>query len=380
MKRREFITLLGGIAACMAARGARAAAGDAGGRVPDQPGATMTEPNLADAFRRGLSEAGYVEGRNVAIEYRFAENQHDRLPALAADLVGRKVAVIAATGGGNSILAAKAATTTIPIVFTIGGDPVQEGFVASLNRPGGNITGISLFGTMVGAKGLGLLHELVPNAAVIALLANPKLPESARTVSDAQEAARTLGRQLLVLNASTPSEISTAFATLRQRRAGALLVGGDPFFTSRRQQIVALATRDAIPDMYTNREFVAEGGLMSYGNDTADGYRRCWTPRRTDSQGRKARRPAGRSGHQVRVRDQPQDRQGARPRSAADAARPRRRGDRVRRREFITLLGGAAAAWPLAARAQQPAMPVIGFLDSRSPGAIADLLRAFRQA
>ena len=277
-----------------------------------------------------MSEAGYVEGRNVAIEYRFAENQHDRLPALAADLVGRKVAVIAATGGGNSILAAKAATTTIPIVFTTGGDPVQEGYVASLNRPGGNITGVSWFGTLLAAKGLGLLHELVPNAAVIALLVNPKLPESARTVSDAQEAARTLGRQLLVLNASTPGEIDTAFATLRQRRAAALLVGSDPFFTSRRQQIVALTTRDAIPDMYSNREFVEEGGLMSYGNDTADAYRRCRTPRRTDSQGRKARRPAGRSGHQVRVRDQPQDRQGARPRRAADAARPRRRGDRIR--------------------------------------------------
>ena len=164
-----------------------------------------------------MSEAGYVEGRNVAIEYRFAENQHDRLPALAADLVGRKVAVIAATGGGSSVLAAKAATTTIPIVFTTGGDPVQEGFVASLNRPGGNVTGVSFFGAMLGAKALGLLHELVPNAAVIALLANPKLPESARMISDAQEAARTLGRQLLVLNASTPSEIDTAFATLRQR-------------------------------------------------------------------------------------------------------------------------------------------------------------------
>jgi ABC-type uncharacterized transport system substrate-binding protein len=273
VKRREFITLIGGAAAAwpLAARA-------------QQPGVPVIgflttlgrndRPNLAEAFRRGLSETGYIEGRNVAIEYRFAENQHDRLPALAADLVGRKVAVIVATGGGNSVLAAKGATTTIPIVFTFGSDPVLAGFVASLNRPGGNITGVSFFGTLLSGKALGLLHELVPNAAVIALLANPKIQESAGTVSDAQEAARTLGLQLAVFNASTPSEIDTAFATLRQRRVGALLVGGDPFFTSRRQQIVALATRDAVPAMYVNREFVEEGGLMSYGNDILDTYRR----------------------------------------------------------------------------------------------------------
>jgi ABC-type uncharacterized transport system substrate-binding protein len=231
-------------------------------------------PNLPAAFRRGLGEAGYVDGRNVAIEYRFAENQHDRLPALAADLVGRKVAVIAATGGGASILAAMAATKTIPIVFTTGGDPVREGYVASLNRPGGNATGVSWFNTLVAGKGIGLLHELVPNAAMIAVLVNPTLPESARVPSEAQEAARILGRQSLVLNASTSTEIDAAFATMRQRGAGALFVGGDPFFSGRRQQIVALATRDAMPAMYTNREFVEEGGLVSYGNDIADGYRR----------------------------------------------------------------------------------------------------------
>jgi ABC-type uncharacterized transport system substrate-binding protein len=226
-------------------------------------------PNLPAAFRRG-----YVDSRNVAIEYRFGENQHDRLPALAADLVGRKVNVIAVTGGGAAVLAAMAATTSIPIVFTTGGDPVRQGYVASLNRPGGNVTGVSWFGNLVTGKGLGLLHELVPNAAVIALLINPKLPEAAHMQTDAQEAARILSRQLLVLNASTPSEIDAAFATMRQRRAGALFIGGDPFFGSRRQQIVALAARDAIPAMYTNREFVEEGGLISYGNDTADSYRR----------------------------------------------------------------------------------------------------------
>jgi len=230
--------------------------------------------NLRDAFRRGLSETGYVEGRNVLIEYRFAENQLDRLSTLAADLVGRKVAVMAATGGGATVLAAKASTTTIPIVFTTGGDPVQEGFVTSLNRPGGNITGVSWFGTLVGGKALELLHEFMAHVGVIALLVNPKLPEAQRTIIDAQAAARALNRRLVVLNASSPGEIDTAFATLRQRGVGALLVGADPFFTSRRQQIVALAARDAIPAMYVNREFVSEGGLMSYGNDAVDAYRR----------------------------------------------------------------------------------------------------------
>ena len=273
LRRREFIRLIGGAAATwpLAARA----------QPPAMPVIGFLNPQSRDGlgdrvrgFHQGLKDSGYVERENVAIEYRWADSQIDRLPALAADLVGRKVAVIAATGGGNSIFAAKAATTTIPIVFTTAGDPVQQGYVASLNRPGGNITGVSFFSALLAAKGLGLLHELVPNAALIVLLANPKLPESARAQSDAQEAARTLGRQLLVLNASEPSEIDTAFATLRQRRAGALLVPGDPFFSARRQHIVALAARDAIPAVYFNREFVVEGGLMSYGNDIADGYRR----------------------------------------------------------------------------------------------------------
>jgi putative tryptophan/tyrosine transport system substrate-binding protein len=271
MRRRAFIGLLSGAAAWPVV--ARA----------EQPKPVIgfltglgqnDRPNLANAFRRGLGEAGYVESRNVAIEYRFAENQPDKLPVLAADLVSRKVAVIAAMGGGNSTLAAKASTTTIPVVFVTGGDPVQEGFVASLNRPGSNVTGINWFGSQLAAKELELLHECVPSAAVIAMLTNPKLPESARTQNDAEDAARMLGRQLLILHASTPSEIHTAFVTLRQRRADAVLVGSDPFFSGRRQQIVALTTRDAIPDMYSNREFVEEGGLMSYGNDIADAYRR----------------------------------------------------------------------------------------------------------
>ena len=274
LKRRDFITLIGGAAAAwpLGARAQQLAMPVVGflssvGR--------KDRPHLTDAFLRGLAEVGYVDGRNVAVEYRFAENQHDQLPALAADLVGRRVAVILATGGGNSILAAKAATTTIPIVFTLGGDPVQQGYVISLNRPGGNITGISWFGSLLAAKGLGLLHELIPDAAVIALLANPKLPEAARTISDAQQAARELGLQLVVFNASTPTEINAAFAALKQGGARALLVGGDAYLTTRRQQIVALAMHVDIPAMYPNREYMdEEGGLMSYGNDVPDAYRR----------------------------------------------------------------------------------------------------------
>src|SRR5215813_13686264 len=272
MNRRELITLLGAAVAWPLAARAQQAAMPVIGFLNSLR--QSDRPNLQAAFRRGLSEAGYVDGRNVTIEYRFAENQHDQLPALAADLIGRKVAVIAATGGGASILAAMAATRTIPIVFTTGGDPVQEGYVARLNRPGGNVTGVSWFSNLVAGKGLGLLHELFPNAAVIAMLVNPKLPETARVEGEGREAARSLGQQLLVFNASTASEIDTAFAAMRQRRVGALLVGADPFLSTRRQQIVALAARDAIPDMYTNREFVEEGGLMSYGNDAADSYRR----------------------------------------------------------------------------------------------------------
>jgi putative ABC transport system substrate-binding protein len=231
-------------------------------------------PNLREGFRRGLNESGYFEGRNVTIEYRFADNNHARLSALAADLVTRGVAVIAASGGGNAVSAAKAATTTIPIVFAFGADPVQAGFVASLNRPGGNITGASFFAAEISGKALSLLHEVIPRGAVIALLMNPKNSESATWTSSAQRAASALNRQLIVVEASSPSEIDTAFATVRQRAAGAILAGGDPFFTARRQQIVALAARDAIPAIYSNRDYVADGGLMSYGNDIPDAYRR----------------------------------------------------------------------------------------------------------
>jgi putative ABC transport system substrate-binding protein len=272
MRRREFIKLFGGAAAVwpLTAR-AQQPATPVIGYLNAQ--GQNDRPNLLDAFRRGLDETGYAESRNAAIEYRFAENQFDRLPALAADLVTRKVAVIAATGGANSVLAAKGATSTIPIVFTYGGDPVQAGFVASLNRPGRNITGVTFFASALFSKLLGFLHEIVPNAAVIALLLNPKGPVARLMQSDAQEAARALGQQLLVLNASTSDEIDIALASLRGG-AGALVVGADPYLSGRRQHIVALARRDAIPVVATAREWAAEGALMSYGNDGRDLYRR----------------------------------------------------------------------------------------------------------
>src|SRR6516164_971401 len=261
MKRRAFITLLCGTAVGLpfAARAQQRDTPVIGFLDSRSPGEAAS---VVPAFRKGLNEVGFVDGQNVKIEYRWAEGQYDRLPALAADLIHGAVAVIFA-GGPAAAPAAKTATATIPIVFVNGLDPVKFGLVASLNRPGGNVTGVSWFSSLVAGKGLGLLHELVPNAALIGLLANPKLPEAERTRYDAQEAARALGLQLLVLNASTAGEINAAFATMRQRRADAILVGSDPFFSSRLQQIVTLAERDAIPTMFLgNREFVEDGGLM----------------------------------------------------------------------------------------------------------------------
>jgi ABC-type uncharacterized transport system substrate-binding protein len=271
IRRREFIAGLGSAAVLPLAARAQQSAMPVIGYLSSL--GQNDGPNLRDAFRRGLGEAGYVEGRNVAIEYRFAEDQPDRLPALAADLVTRKVAVIAVTGGTSPIFAAKAATATIPVVFTYGGDPVQAGFVTSFNRPGANITGVTYYSSLLIGKVLGFLREMVPGATVIGLLVNPAEPLHRVMQSEAQEGARKLGRELLVLNASTPSEINVALATLRGR-AGALAVPVDSYFSSRRQQIVALATRDAIPVIATSREFVPEGALMSYGGDVLDLYRR----------------------------------------------------------------------------------------------------------
>jgi putative tryptophan/tyrosine transport system substrate-binding protein len=273
MRRREFITLLGGAAAAwpFTARAQQTAKlptiGFLNGGSPDG-----FAPMVA-AFRQGLNEAGYVEGQNVAIEFRWAEGRNDRLPALAADLVNRHVAVLAATSM-PAALAAKAATATIPIVFEGGADPVEFGLVASLNRPGGNVTGITNFSGSTAAKIFELLHELIPNSGMIAVLLNPTSPSLSLSIArDAEAAGRALGWQIQILNASTGDEIDAAFATLAKLRAGALLIGGDAFFTSRSVHLAMLAARYGIPAIYNAPEFPAAGGLMSYGASITDAYR-----------------------------------------------------------------------------------------------------------
>ena len=275
MRRREFIALLGGAAAAwpLAARAQHAAVPVIGFLNGQSP---RTWAALLDAFRKGLRESGHDEGRNLAIEYRWAEGQPDRLPALAIDLVQRQVAVIVATGGSNPAIAAKAVTSTIPIVFTSNDDPRKYGLVASLNRPGGNITGVSWFSAELGPKRLALLRDLVPNARTIAVLRNPHNAEQADQPAKLQQAARNLGLQLLVLSVTTPTEIDIAFATVVQQRIGALIVAGDSFLWNRREQIAALAAQHAIPAIYGDREITrgGVGGLMSYGNSLVDAYRR----------------------------------------------------------------------------------------------------------
>jgi len=268
MRRRDFITVLGSAAAWPLA--ARAQAMPVVGFLN---GASAWEytPQTA-AFRQGLSETGYVEGRNVLIEYRWAEGHYERLPTLAADLVRRQPAVIA-TGTIPAVLAAKAATTTIPIVFMIGVDPVELGFVASLNRPGGNLTGVTSLAAELGPKRVELLHELVPTATIIAALVNPANPNSEAASRDLQAAARSLGLQLHVLNASSERDFDAAFATLVQLRAGGLVILSEAFFNTRSEQLAALSVRHAVPTIYQYREFAAAGGLMSYGGGIADSYR-----------------------------------------------------------------------------------------------------------
>ena len=271
MTRREVIALLGGAAtAWPLAASAQQAAMPVISFLAGQ--SREGRAYLTSAFKQGLSETGYIEGQNASIDYRWAENQYDRLTELAAELVARQVAVIVA-GPVSAALAAKAATATIPIVFAIGGDPVHSGLVTSLNRPGGNVTGVSFFTSALEPKRLELLREVNPNAGLIAMLVNPKSPDSETQVRDVQAAAHAIRQQIVVLNASSERDIETAFAALVQNRAGALLVGSDPFLTDRRDQLVALAARHAIPAIYQWREFAAAGGLMSYGTSLTDAYR-----------------------------------------------------------------------------------------------------------
>jgi ABC-type uncharacterized transport system substrate-binding protein len=273
MKRREFITLLGGAAATwpLAARAQQPE------KLPVIGLLDSTSPdvhtNLLRSFRQGLNETGFVEGQNVAIEYRWSDGQYGRVPELAADLAHREVSVITTIDGSASALAAKAATSTIPVIFRIGADPVALGLVASLNRPGGNVTGVTSLTVEVGPKRLEVLHQLVPTATVMALLLNPASPFAETLTKDLQAAARMLGLRIHVLNASTDSDISSAFAELLQLGTGGLVIGSDVFFNSRSQQLAALTVRHAMPAVYQYREFVAAGGLMSYGGSLEDSYR-----------------------------------------------------------------------------------------------------------
>jgi putative tryptophan/tyrosine transport system substrate-binding protein len=271
VRRREFVTLLGGAAAAwpLAARAQQA------DRIPVVGflNAASREgiPEFVAAFRQGLKEIGFVDGQNVTIEYHWAEGRNDRLPALAADLVRRQVAVIVANSPG--VLPAKAETATIPIVFLSPGDPVAQGFVTSLNRPGGNVTGVSFFNTTLGSKRLELLHQMVPRAATIAFLVNPSFPTAEIDLQDTQAAARTLALRLLVLHAASESEIETVFASLAQQKPDALIVNPDPYLTSRRHQIVPLLARLSMPSAHSPRDWVVSGALMSYGTNTVDAYR-----------------------------------------------------------------------------------------------------------
>jgi putative ABC transport system substrate-binding protein len=268
MRRREFITLIGGTAAWpLAARAQQSAMPVIGFLGSGSPGPYR---GPVDAFRKALTEAGYVEGQNVRIEYQWAEGQYDQLPGLASDLVRRRVAIIVASAT-VAAQAAKRATSSIPIVFNIGTDPVKDGLVASINHPGGNATGISNVTTLLASKRFQIILEMVPTAARIALLVNPTTPGS--DLEDAEAAARATGREVIVLKASSERDFEGAFATIAERGAGALLVASDPFFISRRDQLVALAARLAVPAVYQYRQFAEAGGLMSYGTNFADNYR-----------------------------------------------------------------------------------------------------------
>jgi putative tryptophan/tyrosine transport system substrate-binding protein len=272
MRRREFIWLFGGAAVSwpLAVYAQQRPMPVIGFLNVASPGPLRQQ---IAAFREGLKESGYVEGQNVAVEYRWAEGQYERLPELAADLVRQQVSVIFVGGGAPAELAVKAATTTIPIVFSTGGDPVRSGLVASLNQPSGNITGVYHFATGLEAKRLGLLHEMLPKATPIAVLINPNYADAENQLRDVQEAAARLGVQLVIVRANAESDFNAAFSTVVQQRSGALQVCASPFFNNRREQLVVLAARHALPTIYEWRDFAAAGGLMSYGTSLADAYR-----------------------------------------------------------------------------------------------------------
>jgi putative ABC transport system substrate-binding protein len=272
LNRREFVTLLGGAAAAwpLAARAQQAAVPVIGYLGAQSPAAFASR---VTAFRQGLGETGYVEGRNVAIEFRWAEGQHDRLPALAAELVARRVAVIVAPGGAPAAIAAKSVTTTIPIVFEMGADPIAMGLVTSLNRPGGNLTGVSSLNVEVTPKRLEILREAIPTATVVAVLLNPTSPTADSQLRNLQEAARALGLQLHVLHASSARDFDAVFATLLQLRASGLVVASDTFFATHSEQLAALTVRHALPAIHQSRDFTLAGGLMSYGGSFVESHR-----------------------------------------------------------------------------------------------------------
>jgi putative ABC transport system substrate-binding protein len=319
--RRQFISALGGAAAWPVAARAQQPTLPVIGFL--HPGSASGNEDRMDAFRRGLAENGYVEGRNVTIEYRWADGQYDRLPALAADLVRRRVAVIAALGSSAPGRAAKAATATIPIVFQTGGDPVEEGLVASMNRPGGNITGASRMNVATDSKRHEILHDTVPNASVIACLVNPTSPRSASQVQQIQNSARSLGLKLQIVNASTEHELETAFATMAQVGAAALFAAADPTMHAMREEIARLAVRHALPMMSDAREWVAAGGLMSYDASIADSNRQAGV-----YVGRifKGEKPADLPVLQPTKFELSQ---GTRDRDSAEDSRARRRSDRI---------------------------------------------------
>jgi putative ABC transport system substrate-binding protein len=325
MRRRDFITGIAGSAAAWplaaSAQQPTPVIGFMHSASPDR------RRHQVVAFREGLNETSFAEGRNATIEYRWAEDQYERLPELAADLVRRRVAVIVALGNAAVALAAKAATTTIPIVFMNSSDPVHSGLVASLNRPGGNVTGITEISVELAGKRLELLHEMVPAAAPIAVLVNPNSPYTVSLIVDVRAAAAVFGQQIEVLTAGSSHEIDTVFASLAQKQVGALLVGTDSLFISRRAQLTMQAVRHALPTIYPFREDAESGGLMSYGARVLDMYRQAGVYTGRILKGEKPTEMPVQQPTKFELGHQPANSQSDRPRRAADAARPRRRGD-----------------------------------------------------